>query len=139
MELLDSAARAAGEWEDVLVVLGSRFTDLGGVFVDAKSEPPKAPEQAAAKPKRPRKRRGKGARQSSMAPAAPDEAVAEVVPSAEGVKSMSPEAREIGLRMARVLGEELGRGEEAIARLKDLATAVPDDDEVLSSRCTPAF
>ncbi len=132
VELLDSAARAAGEWEDALSVLGERFTSLGGVFVSTKADAEKTVEPAAPveKPKRSRRRRRKGGKQASIAP--PSEAQEPSAPQSKPApQALSPEAREIALRMARVLGEELGRGEEAIARLQDLATSSPSDEEVL--------
>ncbi len=141
VELLDSAARAAGEWEDVLVVLGERFTALGGSFAPPQSEPEKdgsgpakkasEPPEAGAKPKRSRRRKRKGGKQASVAPTKPPENAAEL-DSSPVSQSLNPEAREIALRIARVLGEELARGEEAIARLQALATSSPDDAEVLA-------
>lgn len=142
-ELLDSAARAAGEWEDVLSLLNERFTALGGVSATTKAAPAseQLPEQepATTKGKRSRRRRRKGGKQASIAPessssenSVPENEVAAAPQEAAAPEEMSPELRTVALRIARVLGEELGRGEEAIARLQDLATAAPADLEVLS-------
>lgn len=136
-ELLESAARAAGEWNDVLTILSERFTALGGVVSASKSEDaaPGLPEQESpTKGKRGRskqQRRRKGGKQASIAPEAASSPTSEPPPAVEE-KEMSPELRSVALRLAKVLGEELGRGAEAIVRLQELAAAVPSDMEVLA-------
>ncbi len=126
LELLDSAARAAGAWEEMVAALESRLRSLGSI-------PPSPPggedEAAPAQKKKRRRRRGKGKGASSSPPE--ESTPSAPPPSIPVVENAAQQA--IALRLARVLGEELGRVEEAVTRLKALATKAPTDPDVMTA------
>ncbi len=142
VELLDATARAAGEWDEMVAALEGRLAQLGAPpeVIKPPSLAPvpadvtvQAAEESPAKKTKRKRRRGKKA--SSIPPAV--EPAAEPVSSARGSipapAPSDPGQRAIALRLARVLGEELGRVEEAISRLKGLAQDAPTDPEIMST------
>lgn len=127
LELLDSAARAAGAWEEMVEALQSRLSALGSIPPKAPEPEPEAPETSGKK-KRGGRRKGKG----KAAPAT--ESSSSSTPPKSQIPLVENEAQlAIALRLARVLGEELGRVDEAILRLKSLATKAPEDTDVMSA------
>jgi len=147
LEMFDSASRAGGGWDEMQQALEQRLLALGGPLVAGSIPPPAAapaPEEAAkAEPaagKRKRggggagKRRGKGRATDTPPPVAVEEVASAPVaslPPADLSAEDRAERRSVGLRLARVLGEEMGRVEDAVGRLKALAGEFEDDGEIL--------
>lgn len=144
LEMFDSASRAGGGWEEMMQALEKRLLALGGPLTAGSVPPPAAspaPKKTETKPagKAKRgggKRRGKGKAAAAEEPSVPPPAVEEPTTSAPPLAlDLSPEdraeRRAVGLRLARVLGEELGRVDEAVQRLKALAGEFEDDGEIL--------
>jgi tetratricopeptide (TPR) repeat protein len=145
LEMFDSASRAGGGWEEMQEALEQRLLSLGGPLHPVSVPPPAAvpkelPGKAEAAPKRKRggggKRRGKGkaTEETVDPPVAADIASPGLIslpPMADLSDDDRAERRAVGLRLARVLGEEMGRVDEAVQRLKALAGEFEDDGEIL--------
>ena len=151
LEMFDSASRAGGGWDEMQQALEQRLLALGGPLVAGSIPPPAAlpPEEAvkaepvAGKRKRGggggaaggKKGRGKGRATDTPPPAAVAPEVASAPVASLPPPDLSPEdraeRRAVGLRLARVLGEEMGRVEDAVGRLKALAGEFEDDGEIL--------
>ncbi len=128
VELLDAAARAAGAWGEMVEALQARLQTLGGDVAAA----PKTPEAEPLVEKQPaaKKRRRRGKKGSSVPPE-PEEPIKKA-PEAER-PALTAGQRALALRLARVIGEELGQVEEAVGRLKVLAAAAPTDSNVMEA------
>jgi tetratricopeptide (TPR) repeat protein len=112
LDILEEASRAAGSWDAFVEALQARLAALPAADVAAeKSEP--APQQQQKK-----KKKKKGAPEEAAAPAAE----ARSAPSSE-------QRRLLELRVARVLDDELGRADEAIAVYRTLLERDPNDTQ----------
>lgn len=128
LELLDSAARAAGAWEEMVAALESRLKSLGSIPPVPPSEPAEEPAEDTSGKKKRGRRKGKGKASASPEKNASSAPPATEIPLVENAAQLA-----IALRLARVLGEELGRVEEAVVRLKALATKSPKDPDVMGA------
>ncbi len=118
VELLEQTARAAGHWDEMVSALEARLAELGPLRASGEVRPsePGEPEEGSSK-RRGKGRKKKGASAPAAAPA----------PVSDG---HDEERRLLGIRLATVYGEELGRIDEAVAKLKELASARPTDEAV---------
>jgi len=143
IEMFDSASRAGGGWEEMMQALEQRLLALGGPLTAGSVPPPAVAPVVAKADSKPAPGKGKrgGGRRRGKGKAAEEPSVAP--PEVESTTSAAPppvldlspddraERRSVGLRLARVLGEELGRVDEAVQRLKALAGEFEDDGEIL--------
>lgn len=125
LELLDSTTRASGAWDEMVTSLESRLKSLGSI-----PPPPPVAEESASPQKKKRGKRRRGKKGASTPPEEAAEASSSAPPSPLPIVENAAQ-RAIALRLARVLGEELGRIDEAVARLKALAGKNPTDPEVM--------
>jgi golgin subfamily B member 1 len=114
LDLLEESSRAAGSWEIFVDAVEQR---LGSQETTA--TPPAVSTESAAQPAKKGKKKKKGDSQVDAAP----------VPVAAG-PGPGAERRLLSLRLARVLAEELGRSEQAIATYKQMLERDPADAEV---------
>lgn len=145
-ELLDAACRSAGVWDEMVQALEARLGTLGGSVVgngkSSSEAPPAFTEPVAEAPSSGgKKKKGRGRRNSgggaeaAPAAAAPVEAAAPTAAVADEPEDPSTrlERRNVSLRLARVLGEELGQIDAAMKRLEALADEHPNDPEILGA------
>lgn len=121
-DLLEQSARAAGHWDEMVSALEARLAELGSA-TPASSSPSIAPEAPHAEEESGGKKKGKG-KKKKAAPAVP---AAEAAPAA--VDPHEDERRRLCIRLAAVYGDELGRVDDAVAKLKDVVAARPLDEE----------
>jgi hypothetical protein len=114
----------------MVTALESRLKTLGSI-----PPPPPTGEESSAPQKK--KRGGSRRRRGKKGASAPPEETTETTSSEPPASSLpiveNAAQRAIALRLARVLGEELGRVDEAVARLKALAGKNPTDTEVMTA------
>jgi tetratricopeptide (TPR) repeat protein len=134
LELLDGAVRSAGAWEEIVAALEARLVQLGGdgphesqKELGSLAETPPPPSDVTSASGKKKRRRGKSKQGASVAQASsPSSEAPELIPA------MTSEQRPVALRLCRVLGEELGRVDEAVLRLKALAKDAPHDSDVMN-------
>jgi len=128
IELLDATSRNAGSWDEMVHALEVRLGALGDSPTPERgTAPPPAFDEPQTSTGR-KKKRGKkasGGVEPTETPALPR---AEPVSEEAG---QSAERRAVRLRLARVLGEELGQVAPALERLKALGVEHPSDPEIL--------
>src|SRR5690606_36287826 len=105
LELVDSAVRAAGLWDEMLAALEARLSQIGGDITRESAVPP-----APAKKKRRRRRTKKG---SSVEPEPPASDPPEASPGEASAEQLA-----VALKICRALGEELGKVGDAVLRLR---------------------
>ncbi len=112
LDILEEASRAAGSWDAYVDALQTRLSALGSGEAPAaeKAEPP---------PQKKGKKKKKGAQEE--APGEPRSA------------PPSDQRRLLELRVARVLDEELGRADEAIAQYRGLLERDPTDAQAAAA------
>ncbi len=134
MELLDASARASGAWDEMVEALSLRLEELGGSTGAVAVAPDSSEKQAnESKPKKKKRRKGKKGGAQATKKDVPEEASSSSPENAPVPSVDDPRCRLIALRLARIIGEEMGQVEEAIRRLKALAETSPNDVSVMEA------
>jgi len=146
LDLLESACRAAGNWDEMVQALvlrvqvleGRAGPALGAKTSEEHPSSPSSPAASGAAAKRPaKKRKSKGSKTVSDPPASlppetlqgsapPPPIKLEVDTAARGAR------RQLLMRLSKIQGEELGEVGAALASLRKLGEESPGDVEVLA-------